>query len=468
MKNLAKDKRSSRLTCFKDYDIRGIYGVELTEEIAFRVGKAIAITLKANKVAIGYDSRFSSAPLAKAVSNGLMEFGVEVLDLGMVGTEEMYWAVSDLNTCAGVEITASHNPIEYNGIKIVKSGSRPLSKAREFEKIHTLVRNNEFQALKNKGTIKNVREIAKSSYERKILSFIDLNLLKPIKIVVNSGNGTAAPTFNRIKKFIESQGVSTNFICINHEVDPSFQNGVPNPLLISNRNDTSKAVIENEASFGVAFDADFDRCFVFNELGEFVHSSQLSSLLAKDFLLKEPGSVIVHDSRLIWAIKRAVLKNGGKLELSKAGHANIKLSMRKFSSIYGSEISGHHYFREFCYCDSGMIPWLILWCLISKENVPLSRLLSSCNPKVFISDEISFEVFNREKAIKKVLDYYKADATHIDTFDGISLEFKDWRFNLRPSSTEPLIRLNLESKFKKKKLDDQIQEIINVCKLASE
>lgn len=467
MKSRLEEKESTRLACFKDYDIRGIYGSELTENIAYNVGKALAVTLDARRVAIGYDVRHSSSSLATAVSNGLMEFGVKVLDLGMVGTEEMYWAVSNFDTCAGIEITASHNPIEYNGMKFVKEGSQPLCKIHEFEKIHTLTKLNKFPDVSRKGYKINIKDLAKFDYVKKITSFVDTSVLRPVKIVINSGHGTAGPTFDEIRKFLERKSVDTNFVCINQKVEPTFPNGVPNPLIVSNRYDTSQAIIEHGADFGVAFDADFDRCFIFDELGEYIPSSKISSLLAGVFLSKKPGSTIVHDTRLIWSITDAVEKNGGKLKFSKAGHAHIKQAMRQTSAVYGAEISGHHYFKEFSYCDSGMVPWMLIWELLSKKGAKLSNLIEENVSNYQISEEINLKVNNSQKVINAVMNYYKNEAIKIDLLDGVNIHFRKWRFSLRASSTEPMIRLNTECQQLNEDLSERTKEIIKIVNLVN-
>ena len=455
-------KKNSRVSCFKEYDLRGKVGSQLTKEIVYRVARASATILRTKVVAIGYDVRASSISLARAASKGFVDSGVRVLDLGMVGTEEMYWAVANFNTCAGIQITASHNPKEYNGMKIVKSQAKPLCKEREFEKIHSLVKEKGFSPGKKNGSITDVSVIARSSYVQKVLSFVNLANLRPLKIVINAGHGTAGPTFDNLKLALEDQGVFADFLCMYHNPDPNFPIGVPNPQIRSSQYRISNVIIENKADFGVAFDCDFDRCFVFDENGKFVHSSHLACLLAKKFLLKDPSASIVRDSKVVWSLHDIIEDNNGKAKVSKTGHANFKESMRRFSSIYGVEVSGHHYFRDFNYCDSGMIPWLILWEEISKIGVPLSHLVNENSSEIQISDEISFKVSNWKKTVETVLEHYRSDAVHIENFDGISLEFEDWRFNLRPSSTEPLVRLNLECIKHKQDLGNLTTELMEL------
>ena len=316
---------------------------------------------------VGYDARETSCQLAKAVANGVICAGANVLDIGLTGTEEMYWAVQTFNADLGIEITASHNPIDYNGMKIVKAEAKPLSQ-KEFLEIKGLVSKNNFEKKSKIGCIFDRQIDARTSYIEKIISFVDYGNLEPIKIVINSGNGAAGPAVDFLERVLEQKNIKTNFVKMHHDPDPSFPHGIPNPLIAENQIVTSKAVLKEQAAFGVAFDGDFDRCFIFDNQGRFVPSELIVSLMVKIFLQKQPGSTIVHDHRVVWSTLDIVSKLGGKAVVSKTGHNFVKQAMRREGAIYGGEMSAHHYFKDFSYCDSGMIPWLLVWQLLSVGN----------------------------------------------------------------------------------------------------
>ena len=438
-------RTTKKLTCFKAYDIRGRLGEELNEDIAYRVGRATAQSLNAKTIAVGFDARESSPNLAEAVASGICDAGADVLNIGLSGTEEVYSAVSVFNADAGIEITASHNPIEYNGMKIVKHKSQPLS-YDEFSKIKCVVIEANFDQADKTGLKIDKKIDAQKEYINKICEFVDLKGLRPLKIVINSGNGAAGPIIDVLSSKLKEIGVKTNFAYVNHVPDPSFPNGIPNPLLEENRNATAEAVILEKADFGVAFDGDFDRCFLFDHRGDFIPGEYVVGLLSEVFLRKEAGATIVHDPRVIWNMVDVVSKYNGNAVVSKTGHAFVKSTMRSSGAIYGGEMSAHHYFRDFAYCDSGMIPWLLVWQLLSENKVLLADLVSDRKNLFPSSGELNFKVDDPKKCLQKIRKLFAFDAILIDELDGLSVSFQNWRFNLRISNTEPLVRLNIETR----------------------
>jgi phosphomannomutase len=434
-----------QLTCFKAYDVRGELGVDFDADIAYRIGRAVAQHFLAKKVVVGRDARETSPQLAEAVACGVTDAGADVLDLGLCGTEEMYWAVTQFNACAGIEVTASHNPINYNGMKIVKSRSRPLDEIKDFQKIKLLATTAKWSSEILAGDIRNISVKGRKKYVEKCLSFVEVNSFKDLRIVVNCGNGAAGPTFDAIADALMERNAPLEFIRVHHNPDHTFPNGIPNPLLPENHSATGNVVLSEGADFGVAFDGDFDRCFFFDSEGKFVPGEYVVGLLASIFLKKEQGAKIVHDPRVILNTRDIVKSHGGVTIQSKTGHAFIKQTMRSHQAAYGGEMSAHHYFRNFAYCDSGMIPWLLIAELTSKSGKSLSDLVRNRFEMFPSSGEINFQVENADETIEAILSNYKAIA-ELDIMDGISLLFEDWRFNLRKSNTEPLVRLNVESK----------------------
>ena len=433
------------LSCFKAYDIRGKLGSELNEEIAYRIGRSVAQVLQVTQVVIGYDARETSPTLADSVARGVQHAGANVLDIGLCGTEEMYWAVTSQKACAGIEVTASHNPIDYNGMKIVKRGSEPLSD-EEFQAIRTCAERGVFTDPIAQGACVNIAGTARQAYVKKLMQFVSPSALKPLKIVVNAGNGAAGPSFDALAATLENVGCQADFIRVHHTPDASFPNGIPNPLLPENHAKTADVVRERGADFGVAFDGDFDRCFLFDEQGAFVPGEYVIGLLAAAYLAKEPGAKIVHDPRVMWNTIATVENAGGKPIASKTGHAFIKQTMRAEGAIYGGEMSAHHYFRDFAYCDSGMIPWLLIWELISKSGRSLGHLLQDCRARFPSSGEMNFTVANAGACLESAEAQYGPDAMTVDHLDGVSIAHENWRFNLRKSNTEPLVRLNVETR----------------------
>ena len=450
------------LTCFKAYDIRGEIGVNIDEEMAYRIGRATAQHLEAKTVVIGFDARETSPAFAHAAARGVMDAGSDVLSIGMAGTEEMYWAVTEFGACAGIEVTASHNPINYNGIKIVKSGSRPLDDVEDFQKIKMLVGSQAWEQASSIGQARDLAVDARQKYLDQLLSFVDVTELSPLKIVINSGNGAAGPTVDAIIDRLKAQGAPLEFIRVHHQPDSTFPNGIPNPLLPAKHAATADVVVRAGADMGVAFDGDFDRCFFFDGAGQFVPGEYVVGLLAAIFLDKEAGGKIVHDPRVIWNTQDIVASKGGIKIQSKTGHAFIKQTMRAHEAVYGGEMSAHHYFRDFAYCDSGMIPWLLVAELVSKSKRSLSDWVRDRFDAFPSSGEINFRVDDAGAAIDRVLSTYSADALSLDETDGVSLAFKDWRFNLRRSNTEPLVRLNIEARGGSESLKLRVADISNL------
>ena len=433
----------TEVTCFKAYDIRGEIGVNIDEAVVYRIGRAVAQHFRAKSVVIGFDARATSPAFAAAASQGARDAGADVITIGMAGTEEMYWAVTEFGACAGIEVTASHNPINYNGIKIVKSQSRPLDDAGDFQVIKALAGSQEWSTAEAGKEIDRSAE-ARKAYVDCVLNFIDVEALRPLKVVVNSGNGAAGPTFDAVALRLLELGAPLEFIRVHHTPDATFPNGIPNPLLPKNHPATADVVKAENADFGVAFDGDFDRCFFFDETGQFVPGEYVVGLLASIFLEKEVGAKIVHDPRVIWNTQDIVAQKAGIAVQSKTGHAFIKQVMRSHEAVYGGEMSAHHYFRDFAYCDSGMIPWLLIAELVYRSGHSLGDCVKDRFAAFPSSGEINFKVADGGKAIENVLSAYRADALSIDETDGVSVAFEDWRFNLRQSNTEPLVRLNVE------------------------
>jgi phosphomannomutase/phosphomannomutase/phosphoglucomutase len=431
-------------SCFKAYDIRGRLGDELNEAVAYRIGRAIVQYLDAERVAVGGDVRTSSEPLKQALANGLMDGGADVVDIGMTGTEEVYFAAFHLDVDAGIEVTASHNPLNYNGMKLVRRGAKPISGDTGLKAIQGLVEDNGFPPVVRRGIYS--RQSILVPYVEHLSTFINAAAFKPLKLAVNSGNGAAGHVIDALETKFRQQGIPVTFVKIHHQPDGTFPNGIPNPLLPENRASTEDAVKENRADMGIAFDGDFDRCFLFDENGRFIEGYYIVGLLAEAFLNKHPGEKIIHDPRLTWNTIDIVNAAGGIPIQSKTGHAFIKERMRAENAVYGGEMSAHHYFRDFAYCDSGMIPWLLVAELLCSSGKTLSQLVDERIQAYPCSGEINYQVFNVRAALEKVSQYYAVQQPKVDITDGLGLEFETWRLNLRSSNTEPLLRLNVEAK----------------------
>ena len=435
-----------KLTCFKAYDIRGQLGTELDEDIAYRIGRAYAEFLKPKNVVLGGDVRLTSESLKKALGEGIRDAGCDVVDIGMVGTEQVYFATSHLNAGGGIEVTASHNPIDYNGMKPIREGSRPVSSDTGLLDIKAIAEANDFGAVDpdKRGAFEKVTIL--EDYLDHLCGYIKLDAIKPTKLVMNAGNGAAGPVVDALESRFAKLNLPIEIIKIHNEPDGSFPNGIPNPILHENRASTIDAVIEHQADLGIAWDGDFDRCFLVDEKGQFIEGYYIVGLLAEAFLLKNPGSKIVHDPRLTWNTIDVVSRNGGEAVQSKTGHAFIKERMRLEDAVYGGEMSAHHYFRDFFYCDSGMIPWLLVMELMSSSGKPLSELVNAMMLAYPSPGEINRAVADPTSAIARVREHYETEALLVDEIDGVSMEFTDWRFNLRMSNTEPVVRLNVETR----------------------
>jgi phosphomannomutase len=499
------------LACFKAYDIRGKLGDELNEDIAYRIGRACAQHLNAKRVVVGGDVRLTSESLKLALANGLMDGGADVIDIGLTGTEEVYFAAFHLDVDGGIEVTASHNPMDYNGMKLVARGARPISGDTGLKAIQALA---EAYVVRPKslplppgegwgggapGQQKRGKLFSQSildPYVEHLLTYIDPAAIKPLKLVVNAGNGVSGHVIDALEARFKQLNIPISFIKVHHQADGTFPNGIPNPLLPENRAATADAVRMHQADMGIAWDGDFDRCFLFDEHGEFIEGYYIVGLLAAAFLAKHPGEKIIHDPRLTWNTIDEVKHAGGIPIQSKTGHAFIKERMRSENAVYGGEMSAHHYFRDFAYCDSGMIPWLLVTELLSRSGKKLSQLVGERIQAYPCSGEINYRVNNVQQTIERILHHYTNQSVHpdettgettchltkaascqaigyshstklpddasqdagyehvegltdypvIDHTDGVSIEFPDWRFNLRGSNTEPLLRLNVETR----------------------
>ncbi|CQR70475.1 Phosphomannomutase/phosphoglucomutase [Sporomusa ovata DSM 2662] len=441
---------------FKAYDIRGKVPEELNEAMAYRIGRAFVDIVAAKKVAVGNDIRLSGPAFKSAVIKGLTEMGCDVVDIGLCGTEQIYFATAHLKLDGGIMITASHNPKDYNGMKLVRAESRPISGDTGLKELEEQVVTGEFPPVSKNiipGKVTCV-DILKDYIEH-LLTYVDKAALKPLKVVVNAGNGGAGAVIDALEPYLPFE-----FIKVNHQPDGNFPNGVPNPLLIENREVTAKAVRENGADVGIAWDGDFDRCFLFDEKGDFIEGYYLVGFLAQAFLQRRPGSKIIYDPRLTWNTIELVEKAGGIPVLSKSGHAFIKERMRKEDAVYGGEMSAHHYFKDFSYCDSGMIPWLLVLEILCREGKPLSVLMRervACYP---VSGEINSTVADARAVIQQIEEKYTPGALKIERVDGLSVEYDKWRFNVRMSNTEPVLRLNVESRCDVKLMEEKTRELL--------
>lgn len=443
------------LSCFKAYDIRGRVPDELNEDVAYRIGRAFAQFLGARNICLGHDIRLTSPALSDAVARGLLDAGANVLDIGLAGTEEIYFASFNNEVDGGIIVTASHNPKDYNGMKLVRAGSRPISGDTGLFDIKALAETAAFSELGQVGDRRSLD--SRPAYIEHLLSYVDVDQLSGLKVVVNAGNGGAGLVIDALEPFLPIE-----FIKINHEADGNFPNGIPNPLLVENRDSTSKAVKAHGADFGIAWDGDFDRCFLFDETGTFVEGYFIVGLLAEAFLNKSPGEKIVHDPRLTWNTEDIVSKMGGEPVMTKTGHAFIKERMRSENAIYGGEMSAHHYFRDFAYCDSGMIPWLLIAELVKTKGQPLSKLVADRVALYPVSGEINRTVRDAAALIAAIKTDYSKDANSIDETDGLSLDFGSWRFNLRVSNTEPVVRLNVETRGDSTLMQEKRDELLAI------
>jgi phosphomannomutase len=445
------------ITCFKAYDLRGRIPTELNDDVAYRVGRGYAQFLNPKRVVVGRDIRLSSAGLTDALCRGLTDSGVDVYDVGICGTEGVYFATFDGGYDGGIMVTASHNPSDYNGMKFVRESSKPISGDNGLKDIRGFAERAQFPAPARLGVVHRIDTM--TAYLAHLLSYVDAGKLKPLKIVVNPGNGGAGLIIDQLEPRLPFQ-----FIKVHHEPDGHFPNGIPNPMLEENRAPTIAAIRAHKADFGIAWDGDFDRCFLFDEHGGFIEGYYIVGLLAAALLKGHPGGKVVHDPRLTWNTIEIVEAAGGAAVQSKSGHAFIKQRMREVDGVYGGEMSAHHYFRRFAYCDSGMIPWLLVAQILSESGQPLSRLVGERIGLFPVSGELNYRVPDAKATIAAFEKEYSPLALKVDRTDGISYEFSDWRFNLRTSNTEPLIRLNVEARGSGELMRAKTQELFALLK----
>ena len=445
-----------KLACFKAYDIRGRVPEDLNEEMAYKIGRAYAVEINpSGPVAVGRDIRQTSESLSRALIRGLNEAGVPTRDIGMCGTEVVYFAAGRPGMGGGIMVTASHNPMEYNGMKFVRENAIPISSESGLAEFEQRILSNHLGQPADTPA-RNETENVTHDYVQRVLSFANLDALKPLNIVVNGGNGCAGPFLDRI-----AEALPFSFVRVNHEPDGTFPNGIPNPLLSENQPVTANAVRENAADMGVAWDGDFDRCFFFDENGSFVDGYYLVGLLAKRILQDYPGATVVHDPRMTWNTIEIVKEAGGRPVQGKTGHAFVKELMRREDAAYGGEMSAHHYFRDFSYCDSGMIPWLLVATLMCETGKQLSELVAERVRRYPASGEINSRVDDAQRVIETVEKQYAGEASSVEHVDGLSMEFGDrWRFNLRASQTEPILRLNVEARGDRSLMEEKTQELL--------
>jgi len=451
----------TQLACFKDYDIRGRVPDELNTDLVYKIGIAYAIEMNATKVVVGYDARLECPEIVAALIKGLNSQNVQVINLGLSGTEEVYFHTFNMEkqgVDGGIMVTASHNPKGHNGLKMVSKGARPISGDDGLKRIHDRVIAMDSDLLSAPAP-KSIEHHDKTAYIEHLLSYVDIKTLKSLKIVVNPGNGTAGLALKKLEGYLPFQ-----FIYLHESVDGTFPNGIPNPLLPENRSSTQKAVKEHKANLGIAWDGDFDRCFFFDENARFIEGYYIVGLLAQAFLKKNKGATVIHDPRLIWNTIDIANTLGGKAIQSKTGHSFIKQIMREENAVYGGEMSAHHYFKDFSYCDSGMIPWLLVAELMCAQNIPLSKMVDAGIAAYPCSGEINYKVSDTKKVLKDIRAHFSPLNPTIDTRDGLSMSFDNWRFNVRLSNTEPLLRLNIETKNDQNLVQEKVTEITHLIK----
>ena len=455
-------RRMINLNAFKAYDVRGRIPEEINETLAYDIGRAYAAFVKPKRVAVGYDIRLSSPQLAAAVKRGLTDCGVNALDIGLCGTEGSYFATFSEGLDGGIMVTASHNPPDYNGMKFVREQSRPISGDTGLFEMRSLIQSGELPARAARPGVESPLDISRKYLEH-LLSYIEVPKLRKagaprLKVVVNAGNGGAGLIVDQLEPHLPFE-----FIKVHHQPDGTFPNGVPNPMLLENQASTADVIRRTGADVGLAWDGDYDRCFFFDEHGQFIEGYYLVGLLAEAFLRGEPGGRIVHDPRLTWNTIDIVRRCGGEPVLCKSGHAFIKQKMRDVDAVYGGEMSAHHYFRKFSYCDSGMIPWLLVLQVISERGQSLSQLVGERMRLFPASGEINRHLRTDAKSIlARAQKRYESRAESLDFTDGLSMEFRDWRFNLRGSNTEPLVRLNVESRGSEALMREKTAEILQL------
>ncbi len=448
------------LECFKAYDIRGQVPDQLNEDVAYAIGIAYASFLGPERVVVGHDIRLSSPDLTKHLVEGLTDAGVEVTHIGQCGTEEIYFATEHFEMDGGIVVTASHNPKDYNGMKLVREGSRPISGDTGLDDIRKMAEewlagDRSRSVSGKKGSVTPLAH--RDAYLDLLMKHVNLGTLKPLKIVVNAGNGAAGPVLDGL-----ADRLPFEFIRLHHEPDGSFPHGVPNPLLVENRTPTADAIVAHEADLGIAWDGDFDRCFFFDEDARFIEGYYIVGLLAEAFLQRDPGAAVVHDPRLTWNTVDIVDAAGGRAVMSKTGHAFIKERMRIEDSVYGGEMSAHHYFRDFAYCDSGMLPWLLVTQFMSDRGQSMAQLVDERMALFPASGEINRRVEDAATVLDAIESNYRDHAESVDHTDGLSMVMGDWRFNVRMSNTEPVVRLNVESRGNETLMQAKTQEVLSL------
>lgn len=458
---------TSALSAFKAYDIRGRVPDVLNDALAFALGRALVDVLGARQVVVGRDARLSGPSLRDALVEGLRGGGAAVTDIGLCGTEEIYYAAANRPFDAGVMITGSHNPKEENGFKLVRGGGIPVSGDSGLFAIRDRVGKvlAEGAAASVPGTtLPPFREDSyREDHVRWLLAYSGADKLaaipgrKPLGIVADAGNGCAGLVVHELARVLPF-----DFTCLHMEPDGAFPNGVPNPLLPERRAATSTAVRKARADMGIAWDGDFDRCFFYDADGNFIEGYYCIGLLALELLRHAPGSRIVHDTRVYWNTQDVVHRAGGQPIMGKTGHAFMKERMRAENALYGGEMSAHHYFRDFAYCDSGMLPWLLVAALLHRTGRPLGDLVAERMAAYPCSGEINRRVQDAPTLMRTVREHYAPHALHIDDVDGVNLEFAHWRFNLRMSNTEPLLRLNVETRGDRALLEDKTAELLTL------
>ena len=442
------------ISCFKAYDIRGQIPNELNAEICYRIGNATGAFLEAKTVVVGRDMRLTSGEFADAVINGLTDAGVEVLDIGLCGTEMVYFATAHLKTDGGIMVTASHNPADYNGLKLVREEARPISADTGLADIRALAESDDRKLAD--GGARTPTEIL-SEFTDHMLDYVDLDKLKPLKLVMNAGNGCAGIAVDALEPHLPFE-----LIKVHNEPDGTFPNGIPNPMLEENQAVTADAVLKHGADMGIAWDGDFDRCFLFDDKGTFIEGYYIVGLLAETILKKTPGAKIVHDPRMTWNTLEMVEAAGGEAVQSKSGHSFIKEKMREVDAVYGGEMSAHHYFRDFSYADSGTIPWLLVAELMSTSGKSLSELVGERMAMFPASGEINRKVADAKATLQALHDRFAPDALSVEDVDGYSFEFPEWRFNIRMSNTEPVVRLNVESRGDEALMREKTAEVLKI------
>ena len=450
---------SEPIRCFKSYDVRGRIPDELNENIAQRIGRAYAEVINPGTVVVGHDIRLTSESIKAALVDGLREQGVDVFDIGQCGTEEIYFATAHLKVGGGICVTASHNPKDYNGMKFVRAESKPISGDSGLKEIQAKAEADDFVPAATRGGYESVDTSV--AYVDHLLSYVDLTALKPLKIVCTAGNGGAGRVVDLLEPHLPFE-----FIKLHHEADGQFPNGVPNPMLEENRVASAALVRESGADLGIAWDGDFDRCFFYDDTGEFIEGYYVVGLLASAFLAKGHDQIVVHDPRLTWNTIDVAQSVGGSAQQSKTGHAFIKETMRRVDAVYGGEMSAHHYFRDFAYCDSGMIPWLLVAEIMSTTGKTLASLVEERTKAFPCSGEINRTVSDAQALITQVEGLYAKEAKTIEHMDGLSLSYDDWRFNLRMSNTEPVVRLNVESRGDEALMRSKTEELLAIIDAA--